>query len=96
MRKFKVALALSNQHLAQLDPDVRHAVLGNAGTLISFRIGAEDAAVIAKEMAPTFLPEDLISLPNYTVYLRLMIDRAPSAPFSATTLRPEDAPLPRR
>ncbi len=90
MRKFRVGLTLANQHLAQLEPEVRHAVMGNAGTLMVFRIGAEDADLIAKEMAPKFLPEDLVGLPNFTIYLRLMIDRGPSDPFSATTLRPSD------
>jgi hypothetical protein len=90
MRKFRVGLTLANQHLAQLEPEIRSAVLGNAGTLIVFRIGAEDAMVISREFIPTFLPEDLISLPNFTIYLKLLIDRGPSAPFSATTLRPRD------
>lgn len=92
IRKFRVGLVLANQHLAQLEPDVRHAVLGNAGTLICFRIGAEDAMVISREFMPTFDPEDLIGLPNFTIYLKLLIDRGPSAPFSATTLRPSDLP----
>jgi len=93
MRKFRVALTLANQHLAQLEPDVRHAVLGNAGTLIVFRIGAEDAMVISREFMPTFEPEDLISLPNFTIYLKLLIDRGPSKAFSATTLNPAELPL---
>lgn len=88
LRKYRVGLVLAHQHLHQLEPDVRHAVLGNVGTLISFRLGAEDAAVIAKELAPEFDPEDLLNLPNYTIYLKLMIDGAPSRPFSARTLAP--------
>jgi len=88
LRKFRVGLVLAHQHLHQLEPDIRHAVLGNAGTLIAFRLGAEDAAVIAREFSPTFEMEDLIGLPNFWMYLRLMIDRAPSAPFSAETLSP--------
>jgi hypothetical protein len=92
MRKFRVGLTLANQHLAQLEPEVRSAILGNAGTLIVFRIGAEDAMVISREFMPTFLPEDLISLPNFTIYLKLLIDRGPSVPFSAATLRPGDVP----
>jgi hypothetical protein len=90
MRKFRVGLTLAHQHLHQLEPDVRHAVLGNAGTMIAFRLGAEDAAVISRELAPTFMPENLIELPNFTIYLRLLIDRMPSKPFSATTLSPKD------
>jgi hypothetical protein len=88
LRKYRVGLVLAHQHLHQLEPDVRHAVLGNVGTMIAFRLGAEDAHVIARELAPEFDPEDLLSLPNHTVYLKLMIDGAPSRPFSAVTLRP--------
>jgi hypothetical protein len=63
-------------------------VLGNAGTLISFRAGPEDAAVLAKEFQPRFDAEDLLNLPNREIYLKLMIDGSPSAPFSATTSTP--------
>lgn len=90
LRKFRVGLTLAHQHLFQLEPEVRHAVLGNAGTLVSFRIGPEDAAVIGEEFAPTFEPVDLLSLPNYSIYIKLMIDGAPSSAFSATTLSPDD------
>jgi hypothetical protein len=85
LRKYGVGLTLANQHLAQLEPDIRHSVLGNAGTLIAFRVGAEDAAYLAREFQPTFGVLDLLNLPNRHIYLKLMIDGAPSAPFSATT-----------
>ncbi len=88
LRKYRVGLVLAHQHLHQLEPDIRHAVLGNVGTLIAFRLGAEDAAMIARELAPNFEAEDLLNLPNYTIHLKLMIDGAPSRPFSAVTLRP--------
>jgi energy-coupling factor transporter ATP-binding protein EcfA2 len=84
LRKYGVGLVLAHQHLHQLDPDVRHSVLGNAGTLISFRVGAEDASAIAAELQPTFEVLDLMTLPNHQAYVRLMIDGAPSAPFSGT------------
>lgn len=86
LRKFGVGLTLANQHLAQLEPDIRHAVLGNAGTLIAFRVGAEDAGLLAREFQPVFGVEDLLNLPNRAFYLRLMIDGAPSKPFSAALL----------
>jgi len=88
LRKFRIGLVLAHQHLHQLELDVRHAVLGNVGTLISFRLGPEDAQIIGREFEPAFSPEDLVNLPNYEIYLKLMIDRAPSRPFSATTLHP--------
>ncbi len=94
LRKFGVGAVLAHQYLHQLDPDIRHAVLGNAGTIISFRLGAEDAGFIAREFAPVFDPVDLISLPNHDIFLKLMIDGTPSKPFSATTLLPENLPVP--
>ena len=90
LRKFHVGLVLAHQHLYQLEPEVRHAVLGNVGTLLSFRLGPEDAQVISREIAPVFVPEDLVNLPNHDIYLKLMIDGTPSKPFSARTLRPRD------
>jgi hypothetical protein len=88
LRKFHVGLFLAHQHLYQLEPEVRHAVLGNVGTLLSFRIGPEDAQVIARELEPVFVPLDLMNLANYDFYLKLMIDGMPSKPFSARSLRP--------
>jgi len=70
----------------QLDTDVQHAVLGNAGTIISFRVGAKDAPLLAQEFEPKFEGVDLLNLPNYDIYIKLMIDGAPSLPFSAITL----------
>jgi hypothetical protein len=87
LRKYRVSLVLANQYLGQLDGAVRDAVLGNVGTLICFRISAEDAAYLARELAPTFDAVDLVRLPNHNIYLRLMIDAQVSKPFSATTLK---------
>ncbi len=86
LRKHGISLALAHQHLMQLEPEVRSTVLGNAGTLIAFRVGAEDASFLGREFSPVFGMEDLLALPNYHIYLKLMIDGAPSRPFSATTL----------
>lgn len=86
LRKYAVSLTLAHQYLYQLDPDLRHAVLGNAGTLISFRVGPEDASVMAAEFQPTFDTRDLMALANRSFYLKLMIDGAPSASFSGITL----------
>lgn len=91
LRKYGVGLILAHQHLQQLEPEIRHAVLGNAGTLISFRTGAEDAPFLSREFQPVFGVEDLIGLPNYSIYLKLMIDGAPSRPFSAGALTPAEA-----
>jgi len=86
LRKMGVAMIVAHQYFHQLDPDIRHAVLGNAGTIISFRVGAEDAGYLAKEFEPKFSRLDLINLSNTHIYLKLLIDGAPSKPFSAITL----------
>lgn len=68
---------------------MRHAVLGNAGTVIAFRVGVEDAPYLARGFHGKFEEMDLLQLPNYRVYLKLMIDGTPSTPFSAVTLSPD-------
>jgi hypothetical protein len=92
LRKYKVGLVLANQHLGQLTDEVREAVLGNVGTLITFRVGPHDAALLAKEFGERFEAIDLMNLPNHHIYLRMMIDGAPSRPFSATTILPSELP----
>lgn len=86
LRKYRVALVLAHQYLAQLDPQVQAAVLGNAGTMVSFRVSAEDAGALSKEL-DTFEPKDFVHLPNYDILIRLMIDGEPSGAFSARTLK---------
>jgi hypothetical protein len=90
-RKYGLNLILAHQYLNQLDEKVRSAIFGNAGTVISFRTGAEDAGYFAREFQPTFDVYDLIGLANYHIYLKLMIDGAASKPFSAKTLPPPTA-----
>lgn len=91
LRKYRVGFTVAHQYLHQLEPDVRHAVLGNAGTIISFRVGAEDAPYLAREFQPRFEEIDLLQLPNHHIYLKLMIDGMPSKPFSATTIATNSA-----
>jgi hypothetical protein len=90
LRKFKVGLTLAHQYMHQLDDEIRHAILGNTGTLISFRVGVEDAQYLIKEMYPVFDLEDFINLPNRFIYLKLMIEGTPSQPFSAITIQHAD------
>jgi hypothetical protein len=84
-----VGFTVAHQYLHQLDPDVRHAVLGNAGTIIAFRVGAEDAPYLEREFQQRFDQTDVTQLGNYQTYLKLMIEGMPSKPFSAVTLPPE-------
>ena len=92
LRKYRVGFTIAHQYLHQLEPDIRHAVLGNAGTLLSFRVGAEDAPYLAREFRGRFNEIDLAELPNHDIYITLMIDGTPSRPFSATTLPPSGGP----
>ena len=92
LRKYRVGFTVAHQYMQQLEPEIRHAVLGNAATIISFRVGAEDAPYLEREFVECFEQIDLMQLPNYRIYLKLMIDGMPSKPFSATTLNPADLP----
>ena len=87
-RKYHLNLILANQYLNQIDEKVREAVFGNAGTIISFKVGLEDAKFLAEEFYPVFNQEDLINLPCYSIYLKLMIGGKTSTPFSADSLPP--------
>ncbi|MCE9541564.1 type IV secretion system DNA-binding domain-containing protein [Candidatus Kaiserbacteria bacterium] len=91
-RKYKLALTLANQYIEQMEEEVRDAVFGNVGTLIVFRVGPFDAEVLETVFKPTFLPEDLVGLGLGQIYLTLMIDGVGSAPFSAETIPPIEAP----
>jgi len=86
LRKYHVGLILAHQYVSQLDEKVCDAILGNVGTMISFRLGATDAQVFGQEFSPEFSANDLMSLPNYQIYLKLMVEGAVTRPFSAETL----------
>jgi type IV secretory pathway TraG/TraD family ATPase VirD4 len=88
LRKYRVGFTIAHQYLHQLEPDIRHAVLGNASTIISFRLGAEDAPYMEREFLGRFDQVDLMQLPNHRIYLKLMVDGMPTLPFSASTLKP--------
>ena len=88
LRKYRVNMILAHQFLSQLDLQVRDAILGNVGTIISFRVGAADAEILEKEFYPEFTATDLTRLPNYQIYLKLMVDGEVSSPFSAETMGP--------
>lgn len=91
-RKYKLNLTMAHQYIEQMSEEVRAAVFGNVGTMITFRIGAYDAEVIEKEFAPVFTAEDLVNLGIFQIYLKLMIGGVTSQPFSATTLPPIHLP----
>lgn len=78
----------------RLDSDTYHAVIGNCGTILSFRVGLEDAELLAPALSKypgQLTPADLSNLPNYTAYVRLLAGGHPSRPFSLRTLPPDFA-----
>jgi len=93
-RKYRLALILAHQYVNQLIFDgnttVRDAIFGNVGTIVSFRVGAEDAEALEKEFDPVFLMNDIVNLAKYQMYLKLMIDGIAGDAFSATSLPPVD------
>ncbi len=86
-RKYGLSLTLVHQHISQVERPVFDAVLGNAGTLIAFRMGAQDAPEFARQLGEV-APPDLIRLPNHQAYVQLMIEGHKSRPFSMRTWPP--------
>jgi len=87
-RKYRLNLILAHQYIEQLSEKVKPAVFGNVGTMVIFRVGAADAEELVKELTPTFTEEDIVNLPKYEMYMKLMIDGIASSPFSAQGLPP--------
>ncbi len=87
-RKYKLSLIVANQYTSQLLESIKDAIFGNVGTTIAFTVGKDDADVITGQFKGMVSVNDLISLPKYTTYTRLMIDGISSDPFSTKTLPP--------
>lgn len=85
-RKYRLNLMLANQYMAQIPTEVLNAILGNVGSMVSFRVGADDAGVLHKEFGEVFSEKDLVNLANFRIATRLMIDNHSSRPFLAGTL----------
>ena len=91
-RKYRLNLTLAHQYLGQLvdkqDTKIRDAVLGNVGTMVAFRIGVEDAEIMAKEFAPVFGEYDVVNIDRFNAYIRLLIRNTASRAFSMATYPP--------
>lgn len=92
-RKYRLSLTMANQYVAQLligdgNTSLRDAVFGNVGSLVSFQVGSDDAEMLSLQFEEAVTPKDILSLPKYHAYARLMIDGVPSKPFSIHTLPP--------
>jgi DNA helicase HerA-like ATPase len=88
-RKYGLSLTLAHQHISQVERPVFDAILGNAGTVIAFRLGAQDAPEFSRQLGDV-TPQDLVRLPNRQAYVQLMIDGQKSRPFSMRTWPPPD------
>ncbi len=86
-RKYGLYLTVANQYVAQMMPEVRDAVFGNVGSMVTFRVGADDAAALARYFEPSFEANDLQNLSIQNIYVTMSIDGDTSVPFSAKTLR---------
>ncbi len=91
-RKYKLNLVIAHQYIEQMEEEVRDAVFGNVGTTVVFRVGPFDAEVLETIFMPRFTKEDVVNLDRRQIYLSLMIDGVGSAPFSAVTIPPIEAP----
>ena len=72
-RKYKLSLTLAHQFMAPIDSGIRDSVFGNVGSMVSFRVGTEDASQLAKQYEPTFTASDLMNIENYNAYVKLII-----------------------
>lgn len=87
-RKYNLGLTMAHQYITQLPEELRDAIFGNAGTLISFRVGGADADVLVKEFEPVFTTNDLLNLEKFNIYIKLLVDGIAAPAFSAKTLPP--------
>lgn len=85
-RKYGLNLTVANQYVSQMDDTVRDAVFGNVGTMISFRVSADDAPLLSKSFEPQFMPEDLIQMANRNFVINMVIRGEKAPAFSARTL----------
>lgn len=85
-RKYRLNIMLANQYMAQIPEEVQKAILGNAGTIMTFSLGASDASILFKEFAEVFSETDLVNLSNYQLAMKLTIDGHSTRPFLAHTL----------
>jgi len=93
-RKYRLSLIMAHQYISQLtktptgkdDTRVRDAVFGNVGSMMSFKVGADDAEYLAKEYAPLLSQQDILSIANYSAYIKLNINNTTSRPFSMKTI----------
>ena len=87
-RKYRLSLTIANQYLEQIEENVLAAVFGNVGSLLSFQVGPRDAEALVEQFGGYVSTRDMIHLPKYHAYVRMLIDGGSTPPFSMTTLPP--------
>ncbi len=93
-RKYGLALTITNQYISQLKKYIINGILGNVGTLIAFRVGSDDGELLSKEFGAVVSHNDLIGLPNWHAYIRLLNSGKTSSPFDMQTIKPSITPRP--
>lgn len=81
-RKYKLSLCIAHQFIAQLQPDIKDAVFGNVGTIVAYRVGAEDAQFLETQFAPRFTQKDIMNIENYNYYIKMLNNGVPVEPFN--------------
>src|SRR3989304_19469 len=81
-RKYRLGLCVANQFIGQVEEEVKNAVFGNVGTMISFRVGTTDASYLSREYTPVFSEEDLLNIERFHVYIKTIVNNEPVPPFS--------------
>lgn len=93
-RKYRLNLSITNQYISQLQEPIRDAIIGNVGTIVSYRIGVPDAEFLEKEFQPVFSFHDLNSLERFNAYIKMLIDNTPTRPFSIKINKDETPAIP--
>jgi hypothetical protein len=86
-RKYRLNLCVANQFIGQVEEEVKNAVFGNVGTILSFRVGVTDANYLAHEFTPTFGEDDLLNIERFHAYVKTIVGNEPVPPFSIDTTK---------
>ena len=90
-RKYKLNLTVANQFIGQIDEEVKNAIFGNVGSIISYRVGVTDANYLSHEFSPIFSEDDLLNIERYHVYVKTIVNNEPVPPFSMSLYKDMEA-----
>jgi type IV secretory pathway TraG/TraD family ATPase VirD4 len=92
-RKYRLSLIVANQYTSQIEENVRNAIFGNVGTIVSFGLGYDDATIMSQQFKQLIVPNDLLSLPKFKAYIKLMVNGVTVDPFTMGTFPLPDPEL---